>query len=68
MVSYQKWTSICFEVARQKGASLQGPGTQEQNQMLVSVVASIWNQRKEDLQTATVAEARSIAQSEISVR
>lgn len=67
MVTYQKWTSICYEVARQKGASLEGPGTQSENQSLVSVIAEIWNDRKDDLDTATVSEARTIARQEVHV-
>jgi hypothetical protein len=67
MVSYQKWTAIGYEVARSKGANLEGTGTQSANQELVSVLADIWNDRKSDLSTATVAEARNIARSEISI-
>ena len=67
MVSYQKWTSIAYEVARQKGAQIDGEGTQQTNQQLVSVIADVWNDRKEDLSTATVSEARTIARQELSV-
>lgn len=67
MVSYQRWTSICYEVAREKGAQLSGEGTQQENQNLVSVIAEIWNDRKETLNTATVTEAKELAQREISV-
>lgn len=67
MVSYQRWTSICYEVARQKGAQLEGPGTQGENQALVSLIAEIWNERKPEISTATVAEARRIAEAEVVV-
>lgn len=63
MVSYQRWTAIAFEEARSQGME----SSQENSQALVSVVADIWNDRKDDLQTATVSEARSIASTEIEV-
>lgn len=67
MVSYQRWTSIGYEVARQKGATLEGAGTQEENQELVSLLAEVWNDRKDEIATSTVAEARDIARREIAV-
>lgn len=63
MVTYQRWTSIAFEVARQQGMET----TRSNSQDLVSILADVWNDRKEELSAATVQEARSIAQSEISV-
>lgn len=68
MVSYQRWTSIAYEVARQKGATLEGPGTQDENQALVSLIAEVWNERKDEISTSTVAEARNVARQEIEVR
>jgi len=67
MVSYQRWTSIAYDVAKAKGAQLEGSGTQQTNQNLVSVIAEVWNERKSEISTATVAEAKSIARNEISV-
>lgn len=67
MVSYQRWTSICYEVARQKGASLEGSGTQDENQALISLIAEVWNDRKDEISSSTVAESRRIAQAEITV-
>ena len=67
MVSYQKFTSICYDVAREKGANLEGTGTQSTNQELVSIIASIWNDRNPDLSTATVSEAKTIARQEITI-
>lgn len=64
MVSYQKWTSVAFEVARSKGMQ----SSQENSQDLVSVLAAVWRDRKDELSTATVAEARNIAESEIHVQ
>lgn len=62
MVSYQRWTSIAFDVAKQQGADL---GTEQTN--VISVAADVWNDRKSELSTATIAEARSIAENEITV-
>lgn len=67
MVTYQKWTSIAYDVAKAKGANLEGTGTQSTNQSLVSLIAEVWNDRKDELSTATVSEAQAIAQQEISV-
>lgn len=63
MVSYQRWTSIAFDEARSQGMR----SSQENSQELVSVVADIWNDRKEELSSATVSQARNIAQAEITV-
>lgn len=63
MVSYQRWTAIAFDVAKSQGFVT----SQESNQELISVAASIWRDRKGELSTATVSEAERIAQSEISV-
>lgn len=64
MVSYQKWTAVAFEVARSKGMR----SSQQNSQDLVSVLAAVWRERKDELSTATVAEAREIARSEIHVQ
>lgn len=64
MVSYQKWTALAFEAARSKGMQ----SSQENSQDLVSVLAEVWRDRKDELSTATVAEARDIAESEIHVQ
>jgi len=58
---------VAYEVARQKGANLEGPGTAETNRDLVSVIGSIWTDRKDELKTATVAEARDVARQELTV-
>lgn len=64
MVSYQRWTSIAFDEARSQGMQ----SSQENSQALVSVVADVWNDRKEELSSGTVAEAQRIAGEEISIR
>jgi len=63
MVSYQKWTQIAFEVARTKGMK----SSQENSQDLISVVSQVWNRRKGELNSATVAQARQIAKQEIQI-
>lgn len=65
MVSYQTWTSITFEVATQKGAQFEN--ISDSAVFIQDVAAPIWKDRP-GLKTATRAEARQVAQSEISVR
>lgn len=67
MVSYQRWTAVAYEVAKSKGANLEGTGTQSNNQSLIKVVSQVWNDRKDELSHATVAEARDIARQEVNV-
>lgn len=62
MVSYQRWTAIVFDVARSMGAD-----TSRRQTEIVSAAATIWNDQKEELETATAAEAREIAQQRVSV-
>lgn len=64
MVTYQKWTSIAFDVAKARGMDT---SSQEANADAVSTFAEIWRDRKDELATATVAEARAVAQEEINV-
>lgn len=64
MVSYQRWTAVAFEVARSKGMR----SSQENSQALISLVADVWNRRKAELQTATIAEAQAIAREEVHVQ
>lgn len=80
MVTYQEWTGIGFEVAKRKGLKSTGPGGQrslsggrqftgdEPQAQLVRLLAEIWNDRKEELQAASVSRARTIAEDEITVR
>lgn len=64
MVSYQRWTAIAFEVAQQKGMR----NSQGNTKSLVSaVVAPVWQDRKDELKAATIAEAEAIAQQEVVV-
>lgn len=64
MVSYQAWTSVFFEVAEADGAQIE---TIEDGAEVVSVAADVWNDRKSELSTATMAEARDVAQQEVVV-
>lgn len=64
MVSYQRWTSICFEVAQSKGMQ----STQKNNRELISFAADLWRREKPTLNAATVAEATNIAQNQIVIR
>lgn len=62
MVSYQRWTSLVFEVAKEKGAHIDDISD---GSNVVAVGAAIWRDRKAELKAASVAEAREIARSEI---
>lgn len=62
MVSYQRWTSICFEVARSKGAEFENI---RESGEAVTIFAEIWNERKDELSRATMPEARAVAEQEI---
>lgn len=64
MVSYQKWTSIVFEVAKEKGEVID---SQKASAQTVSVGADIWRDRKDELTAATIAEAKNVARQEITV-
>lgn len=62
MVSYQRWTSIVFDVARSKGADT---STEQTN--IIQTAARLWNSNKSQLEAASVAEARRLAQANIRV-
>lgn len=64
MVEYETWVSIVRETAGRKGADL---SDFETNSMVISVAASIWNDRP-DLKTATKGAARQVADEEVTVR
>lgn len=79
MTTYQEWTSVAFEVARRKGLRVAGPGGQrtlaggrsftgeEPQAQLIRVIAAIWNDRKAEIEDGSRAQAREIAEAEISV-
>lgn len=65
MVSYQRWTSIVFDVAQSEGAQIDNIAD---GSSVISVAAEIWRDRRGELSTATIAEARDVARQEIDVR
>lgn len=65
MVSYQRWTSIVFDVARQRGAQF---GSIEDGQPVIRLAAEVWKDRKDEIAPVSVAEARDIALEEVEVR
>lgn len=79
MVSYQDWTTIAYRIARQKGfeparptqarlsSGGRGFGTANANAQLFEVIGDIWNDRKDELQSASESRAEAIAESEIEV-
>lgn len=64
MVSYQRFTALAFEVAKDKGMVT----SQENSQDLVQIVSEEWNDNKQFLETATNAEAREMLQDAIQVQ
>jgi hypothetical protein len=63
MVGYQKFVSIFFEVARQKGARID---SLETSQEILTVAAQHWSEHPE-LKTASVSFVRDHLQSEVQV-
>lgn len=64
MVDYSTWVSIVRSEADRKGADLTAF---EENSAVVSVAASIWNDRKAELQSASRRTAEEIAGDEVTV-
>lgn len=64
MVTYSNWVSICFETARRKGFE----ASFEDNASVISVAAEVWNDRKQQLASASKSTAKSIADDEIHVQ
>jgi len=64
MVSYQRFTALAFEVAKEKGMET----SQENSQELIQIVAEEWNDNKQRLSTATNAEARKMLRAAIQVQ
>ena len=63
MVSYQKFTSIAFDVAKEKGAQFNGVG--DGGTFVGNVVSVLWNQHRDDLTGMTIQQARQFAQNHI---
>lgn len=64
MVKYTKWVSIVFDVAESQGFD----SSFADNSTAVSLAAEIWNDRKQELRSASVSTAREIAGEEVSVQ
>lgn len=65
MVSYHSWVSIVFDTAKSKGAKIEST---EDSRPVMSTAAEIWNDRKDELDTASESKAKQIATEEITVR
>jgi len=63
MVSYQKFTSIAFDVAKEKGAQFNGVG--DGGTFVSTVVSVLWNQHGDELKGMTIQQARQFAQHHI---
>lgn len=67
MPRYSKWTSIAFDVARNKGATFEGsvPNGAED---VISVAAAVWSEDRERYRAMTESQARAVLEDEIQVR
>ena len=63
MVSYQKFTSIAFDVAKAKGAQFNGLG--DGGTFVGNVVSVLWNQHRDELKGMTIQQARQFTQQHI---
>lgn len=64
MVEYETWVGIVREEAAAQGADTSDFDT---NSSIVSVAASIWNDRKQEIKNAGGRKAQQIAAAEVSV-
>ena len=64
MVEYTEWTEIGHSVYKSKGGTYSG---RESAQQVTSVLAEYWRENRADLVSASRAEARRVAESEIRV-
>lgn len=55
MVSYQTFTALCYEVSEERNNK---PKSLEGGQSVVQIAATLWQQDKDDLRTASRAEAK----------
>jgi hypothetical protein len=65
MVEFSRYVEIGYEVAREKGAELSGPGTQEANREFMSMLSEAYNQN--DHSEASEQAARRFLREEITV-
>ena len=63
MVSYQTFTSIAFDVAKEQGA--QFGGVDDGGTFVSTVVSVLWQQHRDDLKGMTIQQARQFAQQHI---
>lgn len=56
MVSWQQFVSLCFDVKRERGNDVE---SLEESQEVLQVASSLWNDRKDDLRTASQQAAKS---------
>lgn len=59
MVSYQKFTSICYKMAKKKGVQFEGISD---GAAFTSQIADYWNKNKTDVKPMTVSQATDLAE------
>lgn len=63
MVSYERWIQAVFDSVKARGMTV----TFENSSDVVTAGAQVWNVRKDEIQSATVSEAETIAEETISI-
>lgn len=64
MVKYATWVSVVWDSAKAKGI---GTPSFEESQDVTGLAAEVWNDRKDEIKTASEAEAKEIADDEVVV-
>lgn len=64
MVKYATWVSVVWDSAKSKGLR---NASFEESQDVTAVAADVWNDRKQEIQSASKTAARKIADEEVSV-
>ena len=59
MVSYQRFTAICYEVAKRKGVQFSGI---QDGADFTSQIAQYWNENKAEIKPMTVKQATDLAE------
>lgn len=66
MPRYNQWTSIAFDVAKQKGAQFTGNPPTAAGQ-IISVAAEVWRENPEKYRNMTESQARDVLERELNV-
>lgn len=65
MVTFARYTSLAYDIAKSRGAQLSGQGTQQANRQFVSQLAELYNENNHS--EATEQQARAFLEDAIDV-